>query len=1164
LLATPPAANPFDERVPLARLADPSCHKPSPDFDLWWARTSLRPAPEGRAADVRDSDPADPGQGKGFIVVTRTSWGWRALVALMLLAALAALGGCRWDVGGGGSGPLAPVITAQPVDQSVVQGSDATFNVAARNATGFQWQRSTNAGASFSDIAGATGASFTISATALADNASQFRVRVQGEASSLTSSAATLSVTAGVVPVTITVQPADQSVIVGQDAQFAVTASGTSPSYQWQRELVGGTAFVDLPGETQPTLTRANVAATDNGQRLRVVVSNAAGSINSNAATLIVSTPGATPVFTAQPADQSVTAPNPASFSVVVSGNPSLQWQKSRDGGASFSNEVGAIEAGFTTAATSVADSGTRYRVVATNAAGTTTSAAATLTVSAAAVAPAFGTQPTDQSVIAPNPASFSVVVTGSPTPTLQWQQSSDGGASFGNINGATGASFTTPASSIDDSGTRYRVVASNAAGNATSNAATLSVRAAAAADTWVTNGEVRALARSEDGRTIYLGGDFSQVGPRTGSFVAIDATTGLPSASFPKVDGRVNASVADGQGGWYIGGFFSLVGSTPRDNLAHILADGRVDPNFAPAVNSEVTALAVEGSTVYVGGEFSRIGQVNRAHIAALNAADGAVTPWRPDADNAVLALAVLDNVVYAGGRFNAIGGQPRRFIAALNDTDGQALANWNPGSDGQVRALVASPAEGVVFVGGQFNLIGGQPRASIAAIGVSAGQVSAFNASANGTVEALLEFGSTILVGGQFTAIGGEARNFIAEVSKATALATSWNPSANGTVRAMALLNNGIVFAGGDFTKMGTQDRNRLAAISVFDGSATNWNPDANADVSTIAVSGNTVFAGGRFTSLGGQVRNNLAALSAADGQLTAWNPDVNGTISALAVNGAVVYAGGRFTTIGGQTRSALAAVSATDGTPLAWGPTADGDVFSVAMASSGRSIYVGGRFTRINTSTRRGLAEIHAAIGLPTDGQLTAWNPNANAQVNALAVAGDTVYAGGEFTTIGGVSRGRLAALDAATGANKPAWALVGADSDVLSLAVSGATVYAGGNFAVVGAVGRRFIAALDATTGAVAAGFDPQANNAVTSLAVAGATVYAGGKFSEIGRQARSSIAALRAADGLATDWNPGSALSTVNSVLVVGDSVAVGGRFSSIDGQARSNVAFVAR
>src|SRR5438552_2884975 len=75
---------------------------------------------------------------------------------------------------------------------------------------------------------------------------------------------------------------------------------------------------------------------------------------------------------------------------------------------------------------------------------------------------------------------------------------------------------------------------------------------------TWVTNGRVAAIVSS--GGITYIGGLFSQVGPRTGPGVGIDRSSGQ-STGLPEVSGGsaiVDAVVADGSGGWYIGGSFT------------------------------------------------------------------------------------------------------------------------------------------------------------------------------------------------------------------------------------------------------------------------------------------------------------------------------------------------------------------------------------------------------------------------------------------------------------------------------------------------------------------------------------------------------------------------------------------------------------------------------
>src|SRR4051812_5332006 len=71
----------------------------------------------------------------------------------------------------------------------------------------------------------------------------------------------------------------------------------------------------------------------------------------------------------------------------------------------------------------------------------------------------------------------------------------------------------------------------------------------------WIPDRVANAVAYA-DGR-IYLGGTFTYIGPPTGSFVSLDATTGA-SQPGAVVVGFVATSLADGAGGWYLGGAFT------------------------------------------------------------------------------------------------------------------------------------------------------------------------------------------------------------------------------------------------------------------------------------------------------------------------------------------------------------------------------------------------------------------------------------------------------------------------------------------------------------------------------------------------------------------------------------------------------------------------------
>src|SRR6267378_1809379 len=180
---------------------------------------------------------------------------------------------------------------------------------------------------------------------------------------------------AAAVAPSITAQPASQTVTASQTATFSVTASGTAPlNYQWRKN--GG---VVSSGPSASYTTPATIA-TDTGAQFTVAVSNSAGSMTSNAATLAVNAAPVTPSITTQPASQTVTAGQTATFSVTASGTAPLNYQWLKNGGVVSSGP----SASYTTPTTIATDTGAQFTVAVSNSAGSATSSAATLTVNAA------------------------------------------------------------------------------------------------------------------------------------------------------------------------------------------------------------------------------------------------------------------------------------------------------------------------------------------------------------------------------------------------------------------------------------------------------------------------------------------------------------------------------------------------------------------------------------------------------------------------------------------------------------------------------------------------------------------------------------------------------------------------------------------------------------
>jgi hypothetical protein len=372
-----------------------------------------------------------------------------------------------WSFTTASAGESAPVVTTQPVNQTVNPNQTATFAAAASgNPTPtVQWQVSSDNGSTWSDIPGATSPTYSLTAQA-GDSGKQFKAIFTNSGGSVATNAATLTVN---TPPIVTTQPSSLTVVAGQTASFTAAASGTpAPTVQWEVSSNNGSTWNNISGATSPNYSFTTSSA-DNGKQFKAIFTNAAGSATTNAAILTVQMP---PVITTQPANQTVNAGEIASFTAAASGSPtpSVQWQLSINNGSSWSN-ISTANSSTYSFVTSPSDNGNQYRAVFTNSAGSATSNAAILTLY---TGPVITTNPTDQTVILGNSVSFAATATGNPSPSVQWQSSSDG-TTWSNIPGATSTTYSfTPASG--DNGKQFRAIFSNSLGSATTTAATLVV----------------------------------------------------------------------------------------------------------------------------------------------------------------------------------------------------------------------------------------------------------------------------------------------------------------------------------------------------------------------------------------------------------------------------------------------------------------------------------------------------------------------------------------------------------------------------------------------------------------------------------------------------------------------------------------------------------------
>jgi hypothetical protein len=297
-----------------------------------------------------------------------------------------------------GGALAAPTITQQPVDVTVTAGQNAAFTVSANGnpLPTYQWQSKASGAGTFTNISGATSTSFTLNNAQLSDDLTQVQCVVTNSQGSATSTPpATLHVNPS--PVVITAQPQNTSVVVGQTASFSVTASGSAPvSYQWQSKAPGG-VFVNVAGGTSANYTTPITALSDDGTQFKCIVTNGAGPVPSNAATLTVTLSVVAPTIQNQPQPVSITVGQTATFNVAASGSAPLsyQWQYALPGSSSFVNLAGQNTPVYTTPVTTLSYDGYRYRCVVNNSVNApATSLPATLSVTSSSSGGGGGTTP--------------------------------------------------------------------------------------------------------------------------------------------------------------------------------------------------------------------------------------------------------------------------------------------------------------------------------------------------------------------------------------------------------------------------------------------------------------------------------------------------------------------------------------------------------------------------------------------------------------------------------------------------------------------------------------------------------------------------------------------------------------------------------------------------
>jgi hypothetical protein len=344
------------------------------------------------------------------------------------------------------------------------------------------------------------------------------------------------------------------------------------------------------------------------------------------------------------------------------------------------------------------------------------------------------------------------------------------------------------------------------------------------------------------------------------------------------------------------------------------------------------------------------------------------------PTFNGGVYAMAYDGNTIYLGGSFTQVnyGGKKwtRSGLAAVNASSG-ALLSWAPTAKGTVDAMAIDTATHDVYIGGAFSEINGTSRDSLAEIS-STGTLEGFKHSVSGSPMALAVGHGLLYLGGHFSSIDSQTRTNLAAFSLSSgALSTSWAPTADDMVDAITSDTN-RVYLGGKFHKIdGVSGTAKLAAVNPTTGAHdAAFKPSVAILVYAIAIGPNGVYA-----AEGGQGGR---AIEYSSSGAIMWTFTTDGDIQALGYLNGVLYVGGHFDNAcksaltgvhglcidGSIPRVKLAAVDATNGALSAWNPTGNGihGVFTMAASASLGSVAAGGEFTTIQGVSRGRFAQFH----------------------------------------------------------------------------------------------------------------------------------------------------------------------------------------------------------
>ena len=394
---------------------------------------------------------------------------------------------------------------------------------------------------------------------------------------------------------------------------------------------------------------------------------------------------------------------------------------------------------------------------------------------------------------------------------------------------------------------------------------------------------------------------------------------------------------------------------------------------------------LALTGAMLVLGTGVGHAFQISQPAVVSADPVN-----FTPNITNGkVEAIVQVGNRMIVAGTFTQAQNAgstttlTRNRILAFNATTGVIDTAFNPNVNGEITSMVVAPGGTAVIIAGSFTSVGGVAVTRIAKLdAVTGARITAFTATAAGTVSDMALWGSKVILGGSFNRVDNVARTKVASVDAVTgaldpnvnlSVAGLFNGGSTNVQKLDVSPDNTKLVIVGNFTTVAGQSRVQIALINLSAGPATVANWQTNDFSGMCAGVFNTYMRDVEFSPDGAY----FVPVATGAGYFpttlcdtaTRWETSATGTdlhptwidysggdtFTAVAITGTAIYVGGHMRWLnndivgdvaaaGAVSRAGIGALDPQNGMPYRWNPTRDRGVGVFAFLATSTGLWVG----------------------------------------------------------------------------------------------------------------------------------------------------------------------------------------------------------------------------